>query len=84
MLEYLSLKLFINSTALVDMCLHDANIVSSDVCWTVHHCDNWRIRDQLDATFYFIALPIGSTCFGHYYAHNQESASRTLLQLTRT
>jgi len=18
--------------------------ILSDVCWTVHHCDNWRIR----------------------------------------
>ena len=22
------------------------------VYWTVHHCDSWRIRDQLDVTFY--------------------------------
>jgi len=28
--------------------------------------------NQLDATYYFIALLIGSTCFGHYYAHHQE------------
>ena len=31
-----------------------------------------RIKNQLDATYYFIALLIGSTCFGHYYAHHQE------------
>jgi len=27
---------------------------------------------QLDATYYFIMLMLGSTCFGHYYAHHQE------------
>ena len=26
---------------------------------------NWRIKNQLDATYYFIVLLIGSTCFGH-------------------
>ena len=26
---------------------------------------------QLDATYYFILLLIGSTCFGHYNAHHQ-------------
>jgi len=31
-----------------------------------------RIKNQLDATYYFIVLLIGSTCFGHYYAHRQE------------
>ena len=45
-----------------------------DVCWTVHHCDNWRTKNQLDATYYFIVLLIGSTCFRHYYAHHQELA----------
>jgi hypothetical protein len=28
--------------------------------------------NQLDATQYFIALVIGSTCFRHHYAHLQE------------
>ena len=51
-----------------------------DVCWTVHHCDNWRIRtNQLDATCYFIVLLIGSTCCGHYYAHHQELATIMLI-----
>jgi len=27
---------------------------------------------QLDATYYFIMLMLGSTCFGHHYAHHQE------------
>ena len=29
-------------------------------------------ENQLDATYYFIVLLIGLTCFGHYYAHHQE------------
>jgi len=24
------------------------------VYWTVHHCDSWRIRDQLDVTSYYV------------------------------
>jgi hypothetical protein len=53
--------------------------IKSDVYWTVHHCDNGRIKNQLDATYYFIVLLIGSTCFGHYYAHYQELATMTLI-----
>jgi len=40
---------------------------------------NWRIKNQLDATCYFIVLLIGSTCFGHYYAHHQEFATMMLI-----
>jgi len=28
---------------------------------------------QLDATYYFIMLMLGSTCFGHHYAHHHPS-----------
>ena len=31
-----------------------------------------REESQLDATEWFIALVICSTCFGHLYAHRQE------------
>ena len=31
-----------------------------------------REENQLDATEFFIALIICSTCFGHLYAHHQE------------
>jgi len=51
----------------------------SDVYWTVHLCDNWRIRNELDATYYFIVLLIRSTCFGHYCAHHQELATMMLI-----
>jgi len=35
------------------------------IYWTVHHCDSWRIKDQLDVTCYFISLLMCSACFGH-------------------
>ena len=37
----------------------------SNVYWTVHHCNSWRMKDQLDVTCYFISLLRCSTCFGH-------------------
>ena len=36
-------------------------------------------KNQLDATYYFVVLPIGSTCFGHYYFHYQELATAMLI-----
>ena len=36
-------------------------------------------KKQLNATYYFIALLIGSTCFGHYYAHHQELTTMMLI-----
>jgi len=41
----------------------------------VHHCNNWRIKDQLDVTCYFTSLLMYSTCFGHQYIHHQELAT---------
>ena len=57
--------------------------------------DNWNVKvqswfgtdlsvylknkDQLDATYYFIVLLIGSTCFGHYFAHHQEPTTIMLI-----
>jgi len=40
---------------------------------------NWRMKNQLDATYYFTVLLIGWTCFGHYYAHNQELSTIMLI-----
>jgi len=37
------------------------------------------MKNQLDATFYFIVLLIGSICFGHYYGHHQELATVMLI-----
>jgi len=50
-----------------------------DVYWTVRRIDNWRIKIQLDATYYFIVLMLGSTCFGHHYAHHQELTTIALV-----
>ena len=36
-------------------------------------------KNQLDVIYYFIVLLIGSTCFGHYYAHHQEIATIMLI-----
>jgi len=36
-------------------------------------------KNQLDATYYFIVFLIGSTCFGHYYAHHQNFATMMLI-----
>ena len=36
-----------------------------NVYWTVHHCNSWQMKDQLDVTCYFISLNMRSTCFGH-------------------
>jgi len=41
------------------------SFMESYVYWTVHHCDSWRIKDQLDVTCYFISRLMCSTCFGH-------------------
>ena len=43
-----------------------------DVCLSVHRCICVQKKNQLDATEWFIALIICSTCFGHFYAHHQE------------
>ena len=36
-------------------------------------------KNQVDATYYFIVLLIGSTCFGHYYVHHQEFTTIMLI-----
>jgi len=36
---------------------------------------NWRIKDQLDVTSYFISPLMCSTCFWHLYIHHQELAT---------
>jgi len=36
-------------------------------------------KNQIDATYYFIVLLKGSTCFAHYYAHHQELATIMLI-----
>ena len=55
--------------------LSDFRICESNVYWTVHHCNSWRMKDQLDVTCYFISLLMCSTCFRHQYIHHQELAT---------
>jgi hypothetical protein len=38
-----------------------------------------REENQLDATEWFIALIICSTCFGHFYAHHKELETMLVL-----
>ena len=68
------------STGKQDVCLYfTAQIPIFDVCWTEYHFDNRRIKNELDASYYFIVLLIGSTCFRHYYAHHQELTTIMLI-----
>ena len=52
--------------------LHNPEGSELDVCLSVHRCICVEKKNQLDATEWFIALIICSTCFGHFYAHHQE------------
>ena len=55
-------------------------IWESYVYWTVHHCDSWRIKDQLDVTCYFISLLMCSTCvagFSLQYGYHSTQPHRT-------
>jgi len=42
-------------------------------------CSILKNKNQQDATYCFIILMIGSTCFGHYYAHHQELTTIVLI-----
>ena len=46
----------------------------SNVYWTVHHCNSWGMKNQLDVTCYFISIIMRSTCF-EQYIHLQEPAT---------
>ena len=55
----------------------------------IHLTDRWQAvvnkvrnaekKNQLDATKWFIAIIICSTCFGHFYAHHQELETISVL-----
>ena len=51
---------------------HFVKISRHGVCLSVHRYICVEKTNQLDATEWFNALIIFSTCFGHFYAHNQE------------
>ena len=43
------------------------------------HDSNVDYHIELIATYYFIVLLIGSTCFGHYYANHQRLTTLMLI-----
>jgi len=56
--------------------------VASETTWKGSGLGNTctlKNENQLDATYYFIVLLIGSTFFGHNYAHHQELATMMLI-----
>jgi len=57
--------MFSNSTTMI-------SLRSVKFCNENTLCFERREENQLDATDWFIALIICSTCFGHLYAHHQE------------
>ena len=48
---------------------------------TVHSEQNMKREDQQDSTIRCLLLTSVSTCFGHHYAHLQESKDRVLLHM---
>jgi len=54
-------------------------VILFDVYWTVRHLDNAKDKIQIEATYYFIILLLGSTCFEHHYAHHQELTTKALV-----
>ena len=49
------------------------------MCLSVHRCICIENKNQLDATEWFTALIIYSTCFGHLYCHHQELETMRVL-----
>jgi len=45
----------------------------------VDYMKTLKNKIQADATYYFIMLMLGSTCFGHHYAHHQELTTIALV-----
>jgi len=50
-----------------------------DILFTTYAKIKRREEKQQDATEFFVALVICSTCFGHLYAHHQELDTILLL-----
>ena len=47
-------------------------LLRDNSCIIYRYKTQLKNKIQLDATYYFIMLMLGSTCFGHHYAHHQE------------
>ena len=65
------------------MATYGANLIHQNeyVCSGSNTKDDHKLKNknQLDATYYFIVLLIGSTYFGHYYSHHKELATIMLI-----
>jgi len=48
----------------------------SYVYWTVHHCDSWRIRNQLDITCYYVL-------FHFFYAQHVSDINTSIIRSLR-
>jgi len=46
------------------------------VYWTVHHCDSWRIRDQLEVTSYYVL-------FHFFYAQHVSDINTAISRILR-
>jgi hypothetical protein len=55
--------------------IYTVNLMCVDTCIVVIDEEG----NQLDATQYFVALAIGSACFGHHYAHRKKLATIPLI-----
>ena len=44
--------------------------------WTLHHCDSWRIRDQLDVTSYYVS-------FHFFYAQHVSDINTSIIRSLR-
>ena len=73
--EHIKLRVFMNQSFLLTkniivilMCVCPCIVAYAQKTHTHTHTHT----NQLDATEWFIALIICSTCFGHFYAHHQE------------
>jgi len=67
------MQLLISSSCLITINLKlSLQMQSIDVYWTAHHLDNWKNKIQINATYYFIIIMLGPTCFVHHYAHRHE------------
>jgi len=70
---------FVHSMQCISPRMWKSSYSPAAVCIRIIHSLTEELKNQLDATCYFIVLLIGSTCFGHYYAHHQELATIMLI-----
>jgi len=71
---YIFIFFRIPSGCIATTCTHLATGLLSSRTTSLRNIGNQlKNKNQLDATYYFIVLLMGSTCFWHYYARNMLS-----------